>query len=467
MGYIPHFQNDIFISYRHIENDRWIDVFRERLDAKLQELVGRVVIWRDTDRIRAGDQWNPKIAEALEQTAIFLALISRTYFDRGVCPEELDRFLKQVQESGKTRPRVIVPVFKQPPKPETQVPPELNGIHDHRFFRWNPPGTGKFLEFVPGAGAETDGPFWETLERLAQDLMYQIEDLSGQARQRALATVFLAAAAPELYDEREKLRVDLRQRGYAPVPEYPYLWNASVLEQRLTADVAAADLCVHLLSAHPSMEPATHERARRQLELAARTMKEKGRRPPQVWIQPATNVDPAAGAVIDYVTRELAQQGVEYSRRSLEDFKTQIFDMLPRAPSDGDPVGVREVALLVDAADVDAAGDVRRFLATDLRVEAVPVKFSGAAPLDPSFLAETLNRAERCVIYWGGAAEDWVHRLLRLDALAGHLGEQKLCVYGAPPLTPEKRDFVTPKALTVLAPAGVNEADLRQFLADR
>jgi len=468
MGYIPYVKNDIFISYRHVANDdyvHWVDVFRERLQAKLQELVGNVVIWRDKDAIRAGDQWRPEIADALEQTAIFLAIISRTYFDPGVCPEELDRFLKQAQESGDAKKRLIVPIFKQPPKSEDDVPRELAGIHHHQFFQWNPPGTHNFREFRPGKGTETDGQFCETLERLAQDLMYQIEALNGRAKEGAVGKIFLASVAPELHDEREKLRSDLQQRGYVGVPEYPYLWNSSGLEERLTADLAEAELCVHLLPSHSSNEPETHERARRQLELATKAMKDKGKPPPLVWIQPAAEVDAGARTVIDYVERELTNEGVEYSRGALEDFKTQILDKLPRAQARTGPSAVREVALLLEGGDLEAAGEVRRFLTNQLNLDAVPVKFAGASPADPSFLADTLKQGERCIIYWGGQGEDWVYRLLRLDALAGHLGEQKLCVYAAAPATPEKSAFLTAKARTVLAASGVNEAELRRFLA--
>src|SRR5580704_13926944 len=125
MGYLPQFKNDIFISYRRVSNegeDRWVDAFCDRLRARLADLVGDITIWRDSAAIRAGDQWRPEIAEALDNAAIFLAIISRTYFDSDVCRAELDRFLGCAKEAAEAMQRRIVPIFKQPTKPDQELP---------------------------------------------------------------------------------------------------------------------------------------------------------------------------------------------------------------------------------------------------------------------------------------------------------------------------------------------------------
>src|SRR5688572_295536 len=128
MGYVPRFKNDIFISYRHVSNeahDKWIDAFCGALGASLAELVGNVTIWRDEAAIRAGDQWRPEIAAALDDTAIFLAIVSRTYFDSDVCRNELDGFLGRIKDASEALQRPIVPIFKQPPKLDQEMPQEL------------------------------------------------------------------------------------------------------------------------------------------------------------------------------------------------------------------------------------------------------------------------------------------------------------------------------------------------------
>jgi hypothetical protein len=331
MGYLPQFKNDLFISYRRVANeahDAWVDAFCEALRTSLKELVGDVSIWRDEEALRAGSPWRPEIAQALNDAAIFLAIISRTYLDSDECRKELDTFLGRLKDASTGTQRMIVPIFKQPPKPDQELPREVGDVHRHEFFRWDPPGSPRFRELGPDPDGADTRAFWETLGRVAQDIMVALEALRGAARTRALGTVFVARVGPEIELERERLRSDLQQRGYLVVPEHEYLWNADDFRARIDADLDAARLCIHLVAKMESIEPETAERAQLQLKLAHEAMKRSARPPPLVWIQPASAVDPSARALIDYIEGDLANDGVEYWRGGLEDLKTQIYDKL-------------------------------------------------------------------------------------------------------------------------------------------
>jgi hypothetical protein len=460
MGYVPQFKNDIFISYRHSSNegpDTWVDTFCKQLEGRLTEIVGDITIWRDKAELRAGDKWRPEIAEALDSAAIFLAIISRTYFDSDVCRSELDQFLGRAKQAAQALHRRIVPIFKQPTKPGQQLPQELGQIQRHEFFQLDPPGSHRFREFGPGIDANR---FWETLEQLAQDLMDALETLSGEARKCVVGTVYLASVGPELHAERAKLKSDLQQRGYLVVPQYEYLWNATEFHEKIADDLSAAQLCVHQVARTASIDPNTSGHARLQLELATQAMKSKGKPLPLVWIQPATETDEGARALVNYIEQELSNEGVEYSQGGLEDFKTQMYDKLPRRTA----AAAREVALLVEEADVAATGEINALLADKLGVDPRRIILSGSTLHDPASLAKVLTRCGKCVIFWGAQPEEWVSDLLTLDALAGCIGKEKLCVYGAGPASPEKSTFRTSKARTIYAMSGGQESDLRQFL---
>lgn len=459
MAYVPRFKNDIFISYRHSSNegqDKWVDTFCNRLEERLTEFVGDITIWKDKTDLRAGDKWRPEIAEALDSAAIFLAIISRTYFESDVCRNELDQFLGRAKEAAEALPRRIVPIFKQPAKPGQDMPQELAQIHRHEFFQLDPPGSHRFREFGPGTDANR---FWETLEQLAQDLMYALETLKGEARKRVVGTVYLASVGPELHAERAKLKADLQQRGYLVVPQHDYLWNAAEFSGKIGDDLSAAQLCVHQVARTASIDPDTSGRARIQLELATQAMKSKGKPLPLVWIQPASETDETARPLVDYIERELSNEGVEYSQGSLEDFKTQMYDKLPRRTA----AAAREVALLVEEGDIAATGDINALFVDKLGVDPRRIKLSGSNLQDPSSLAKVLARCRKCVMFWGAQPEDWVSDVLALDALAG-LGKENLCVYGAAPASPEKSTFRTSKARIIDGGSGSQESDLRQFL---
>jgi len=452
MGYVPQFKNDIFISYRHASNegqDRWVDVFCDRLRLRLKELVGDLAIWRDKAEIRASDEWRDEIAEALD-AAIFLAIVSKTYMDSDVCRTEMDNFLgrvKRVKDApSATRPRVFS-ILKQPTEPDQAPPPELGEFQHVEFFQFDPPGSRHFQEFSPGQDEETQRLFWKTLERLAQDLMDALHDLKGDARKHSIGTVYLAEAGPELRPQRESLRADLQQRGYLVVPERRYMWNASDLLEKMARDVEAADLCIHQVARTASNEPETAERARLQLERAVQSMKSRRKPPPLVWIQPAKDTDRGAQALIAYIENDLSNQGVEYWEGSLEDFKTHVYDTLPATPAAAaDAAAPGEIALIVEEQDLAAAEAITDFLEAETDVKVNRIKCSGPAAKNPSAMARTLASCGKCIVFRGVQSEEWVKGILTLEPLSRYAGNARLCVIAAGPASwqAELREFVRP-----------------------
>jgi hypothetical protein len=469
MGYLAQFKNDLFVSYRRVSNetqDNWVDVFCKALQASLRELVGDVTIWRDQEQLRTGQPWRKEVAEALDGAAIFLAIISRTYLDSDECLKELDHFLGWLKDPTRGNGRRIVPIFKQPPKAEQKLPHEMGEIHRHDFFRCDPPGSARFRELGPNRDDEDRREFWATLERVAQDIMVALEELKGDACQRAVGNVFIARVGPELQMERERLRSDLLQRGYLVVPEQEYLWNADDHRARITKDLESAQLCIHLVGSTRSIEPAAASRAKLQIELAHETMKRIARPAPLVWIQPADEVDKGIAELLDYVKSDLADQGVEYWQGGLEDFKTHIFDKLPPVSPRSVASRGRAIAVVVEEGDIGDLGALKALLVDKLGLDPKPVKFCGTSPKDAARVTRTLADCRQCLIFWGRQPEEWVLDLLDSETLSGHIGRDRTCVYAVAPETPEKKSFQTTKARTIVESNGLNEPDLRAFLAD-
>jgi hypothetical protein len=463
MGYLPQFKNDLFISYRRSSNegqDPWVDNFCTSVRAQLRDLVGDVQMWRDTAELRAGDAWRPEIAEAVDSAGIFLAVISRTYFDSDECRKELDRFLGQLKRGDGSGPpgggRKLVPIYKHPPKPDQELPRELAEIGHHEFFNLNP---RPWRELDPKRDYDD---YHERLGRVVFDLMAALEELHGQQKKQALGKVFVANVGPELLQERERLRTDLRQRGFLVVPEHEYLWNADDHRERIARDLGEALLCIHLVQRQASIEPLAPARARLQLELAHAAMQQRARPAPLVWIQPAAATDPGCRSLIDYIESELANQGVDYLQGSLEDLKTLVLDKLPR-PASQAAAKPREVALLVEENDLADLGPLKSLLADKLGLEPRPLKFSRASPKDAERLVRTLAACPQAIVFWHRQSEDWVFDLMDLDALADRLGPQRLCIVAAGEGTAEKASFTTRKAQVVNAVVSSGEAELRRF----
>ena len=459
MGFLPQFKNDLFISYRRVSNespDRWVDTFCANVRAELRDRVGDVAIWRDTGELQAGDEWRPKIAEAVESTGIFMALISRTYFDSDECRKELDRFLGRLKSADGAGGRKLMPIFKHPARSQDEMPAELREIGHHEFFIQE---AKSWRELDPKRDADD---YWERMGRMVQDLTAALEDMHGAQKKQALGTVFIARVGPELLQERERLRSDLRLSGFLVVPENEYLWNAADHRQRIANDLAGALLCIHLVGRNESIEPLTPARDKLQLQLAHAEMAQRGRPAPLIWVQPAAATAASQQPLISYIEQTLADEGVECMQGSLEELKDQMMAMLPK-PAPKAVAKPREVALLVEERDLADLGPLKTLLADKLGAEPRPLKFTGTEPKDMDRLQRTLGACQQVVIFWSRQSEDWVFDLLDLPALAARLDGRQICVYASGEQSDEKTSFTTKKARVLQAVVTQNEAGLRDF----
>jgi hypothetical protein len=461
MGYLPQFKNDLFVSYRRVSNqtpEKWVDTFCKALHVKLLELVKDVVIWQD-DQIQIA-KWRPEIEQALDEAAIFLAIICQTYFQADECIKELDRFLARLKDSSKGSQRRILPIFKQPPE-SSQLPDEITQWQRYDFYQMEK--STHFREFSPNG--DSASAFWERLEIVAQDIKRQLKELKeGYECHEALGKVFIGHVSPELDWERKRLRSDLQQRRFLIVPECEYFWSSSDIRDKITRDLDEARLSIHLVARTGSTDRKAADKAKLQLELAHQAMQRKGFPPPLVWIQPANDVDPSARDLIDYIKSDLANEGVDYWEGGLEEFKTQIYDKLRTVfpPTASSPV--RQIALLVEEGDIAELGAINKLLVEKFHLDPKTIKFSGVSPKDAARLSRFLASCDQALIFWGNQPEEWVSDVLDHETLSALHGSHRLCVYAAGPVTPEKKIFQRLVARTILAGDDFNEADLRAFL---
>jgi hypothetical protein len=103
--FLPGFSNDIFLSYAHVDNrperpdldDQrgWVDRFVARLENVVSQRLGESVkIWRDDSDLKKADQISPTIQSAIEQSALFLVLLSNRYLKSESCANEV-RWIEQ------------------------------------------------------------------------------------------------------------------------------------------------------------------------------------------------------------------------------------------------------------------------------------------------------------------------------------------------------------------------------------
>jgi hypothetical protein len=116
------------------------------------------------------------------------------------------------------------------------------------------------------------------------------------------------------------------------------------------------------------------------------------------------------------------------------------------------------VAFVVEAGDVAATGDLGALLVDRLGVETRRIVFADTTPADPDSVARTLAQCQACLVFWGTRAEPWVRDVLARPEIAA-LGKERVCVYAAPPASPEKATFRSTRAQTIVATASVDSAN--------
>ena len=273
MSYVPGCSIDVFISYAHADNrDGWVASLKDTLTEKLKPfLADRAQVWFD-DRIRPGEYFREDIQRKLQNTPVFVAVISPSYLYSEFCMvHELDWFQNH---GGKD----IFQLVKTPLEERQEVP----------------------------------------LPKAAYELLYDKTDghtLTGDARDKVLDRVVAALKTKlrEFWEDRPKIYVaqlkneDLKDRwdgmkerlhneGYSILPKG--FLTSRVPDGRIRELLEAARLSVHL-GGVPD-DPL----AQRQAEIARQTGK------PVIILPDAPGADKLAEIIAE------VQSNLEANRRS-------------------------------------------------------------------------------------------------------------------------------------------------------
>jgi hypothetical protein len=231
-AYVPKFANDLFISYAHEDDKRWVQAFEDELRDEVSRRLGLAIsVWQDTQRIRAGQNWQDAIRQGIQQSAAFLAIISPRYQNSRWCQLERNEFQSQFEARQFTACGRFFKAVKTP-WPDNQHRLFLESIQDVDFFKDDEDGP---REFTPGSRE-----FKRAIRRLADG----VEPLLRRMR-RGNQRVHVAWPVEECLAAWEQLSDELRCQGFDVQPTGPR--DASFSERLLLADMDRAVMSVHLL----------------------------------------------------------------------------------------------------------------------------------------------------------------------------------------------------------------------------
>jgi Domain of unknown function (DUF4062) len=484
---IPNFDDDLFISYAHLDNqplaeglEGWVETLHQRLGVRLAQLLGEEVrIWRDP-KLQGNDYFADALVLRVAKVAILVSVLSPRYVKSEWCMREINEFCKAAALNGGLRIGNSSRLFKiiKTYIPLEEQPPSLQPMLGYEFYEYDP-AQGRAKEFSPDVVPYRDIRYWEKLEDLASDITRLIERMKEQSESVTPATalptgktIYLAKTTSDLTEERNIIQRELQQHGHIVLPDKELPLNASALAEAVREYLKQSYLSIHLIGARYGMIPEDESRSIIQIQndLAA----ERGEVLRRLLWMPTglESQDERQQKFIDALSLGLnGFQGVEVLQTKLEDLKIQIYEKLVDKPptpqpsaAEGSPVSLY---LICDKQDYESVAPLESYL-FDQGLEVILPVMEGDEAQAAQDHKDNLLYCDAVMIYYGQANEIWLRMKLReLQKIAGYGRTQPMlarAIYISDPPTPRKDQFKTHEALVIRNHGAFSSELLKPFL---
>lgn len=271
MAQSPGYDYDIFISYAHNDNygfgerPGWVDIFEDWLYNWLNKRRGLkdLKIWRDKKRMHGNTVFDDAIQNAVDSSAIFLALTSRNYLKSDYCRKELSRFHQfHGQRGGGLRVSDSSRLFNIL-------------LHNIPYQKW--PVEFQGTSGFPMNDAESDetlGDFTSTndiaFEKQMRPIVDAIEDLIQKMNpappvqtevisQTDDLSIFIADVPDELKDFKERVIAEAQHQKVAIVNDIPPPMDVAGHAHALSQSLARVRFSIHLLNQWPGRKIVDHK----------------------------------------------------------------------------------------------------------------------------------------------------------------------------------------------------------------
>lgn len=494
------FVDDLFISYRHIDNKLkddqgkgWVDNFHERLEYKLAEILGyEPKIWRDT-RLPGNAYIPGHLQQRLRQTNVLISILSPGYVKSPWCVGELNEFCRLAEETGgleiegKLR---AFKVIKLPPHPEDKEPQPISGQSGYSFYEINQ-ASRQPEEFGQELGLNRDKRYWDRLTSLAWAIKKVLDcQPDEQQAPRSVPTspfapvkprsgkgvVYLAETTSDRMRDWERVKSELEQFGYEVLPDRILPRASPDYEQAVMDYLKRARLSVHMIGSRYAFIPegAGKNAAQLQIELAVRLQGSSIAR--LIWMPADLHVaDPQQQGFIQLLKEDSEMQRLAELRiEKVEDLKTFIIKKLEPPPIIQTPIpspytkagngndGPVSVYLVFDADDCEEAYMVEEYLFKK-GYEVLSSK-NWSKQLHESYL----KFSDSLLVFYNKANDSWLNER-RADLLYarglrdGKKFHAKAFYICEPPETEVKKRFMSNNALVLRSQKGFDPSALDVF----
>ena len=486
MSDTPQWENDIFISYAHLDNEPlvqgtegWISNFHHALQVRLRQLMGgEVTLWRDA-KLNGNDLFGDKLVERLPRVALLVSILSPRYVKSEWCMREVEEFAKAAEQTGGVRfgDRLRIFMVIKTPVPIDQQPQAMQGSLGYAFYDVDA-ASGRPREYSQGIGPNYDSRYWQKLEDVAYDITEslqilrtrQIEDNGHAMAPRT--SIYLAPTTSDLNGEYDAIKREFQQRGCQVLPDKILPYSGAEFRQEVQHELEQCSLSVHLVGARYGLIPEAEERSIVELqnELAIQRSAD-AHFSRLIWIPPTLQPEEERQKqFIDLLqSNEAAQQGADLLCTDLGELKVAIQNLLtPPRNADAPPTeGPLQIYVVCEEQDLDDATLIADAL-FDAGFDAITPLFEGDEAEVAADHEENVLNCDALVVHYGHASESWFRATLRqlnpLEERRAAPFKAKFLYLGTP-ATPQKKRFRTHQALVAHEPDPFDPQHLAPFLA--
>lgn len=489
------FTNDIFISYRHLDNapesgdTGWIDDFHARLKTQLGFRLGyEPAIWRDR-QLGGSDYFANVIMKELARSKILISILSPGYIypKSEWCMKELSEFCRLAEQGEglkigeKSRCIKVVKSFLE----RTKHPTQLQGVLGYEFYEVNEE-TKRPKEFSYLPDGDYHARYRKQIDELAFELsklLLSFEDPPPPVDRDH--TVYLAETTTDRSDYRDSIKSELVSRGFRVLPDKDLPNTPAGYRQAVSEDLNQARLSIHLIGEKYSrvLEGDEDSVVQIQNELAAQVNGGPHDFSRVIWIAPdLVPVGKLQPAFIDLLrTSKEAQNGAELLERPFEELKNRIIEKLTppkptvlKFPVDLEQDDLVRIYLMCDKSDFPSVTAIRDYLYDkNQNYEVVLAAREGEEAMQMQVIQyhkDNLLECDAALVYYGHGNEFWLHsKLSDLRKVRAWGRERPLLkgLYLAAPETAHKQEYKVREVLQLKPPGYgvVSEAALDDFIA--
>ncbi|MEO6221140.1 MAG: toll/interleukin-1 receptor domain-containing protein [Ginsengibacter sp.] len=298
MGYLANFQNDVFISYAHVDNSvrnqndkGWVTQFCSELKFWITQRVGRsdkFKIWWD-ERLSDNHIFNDEIKDAIKNSALFITFSSNAYYESEYCIDELKWFYEHTSKSGigmSVKNMYRIYNIRLNNIDHTKWPKESQGTSGYEMFTIsNEEKEGLGFPITPGSEQ-----FTKNIQRLADNIYEALGEiknqmsvskpiiLSGKTDGVIKPKVFFAKVADTLLNDKNQIIRELEINNIdviKKVPPPPF--NKSEYESAVEKSLGDSCLSIHLFDsiAGDQIEDGSDTFTEAQVRIAKKMSKEQ------------------------------------------------------------------------------------------------------------------------------------------------------------------------------------------------